>query len=77
MGEKIFECEYSPGEEIVMRFRPPRLKMVPAATRNHIRVAHKELLLALRSLIDGAIEAIERREKSEKEEKKRKKIEVE
>lgn len=75
MTEKFFEIEYHPGEEVVLRFKAPILSVVPEATRGHFRIAHKEALLALRSLLDKAIEWSEETEKTKAEE--RTKIEVE
>ena len=75
MGERIFEVEYRPGEELVLRIKVPTGKLLPEATRSHIRMARKEVLLGLRSLLDSAIESLEKREKEG--EKKREKIEVE
>jgi hypothetical protein len=64
MSERIFEVEHEPGEEFVLRFRPHRLRWLPEETRSHIYISRKESLLALRSLIDRAIEQIEEREKT-------------
>ena len=58
-----------------MHFKAPRLSVMPEATRGHFRTAHKEMLLALRSLLDKAIERTEEAEKTKA--KKRTKIEVE
>jgi len=74
MAEKIFEIEHSPGEEVVLRFKVPELSIMPEATKSHLRMAHKEVLLALRSLLDRAIERAEAAEKTKA--KKRTKIEV-
>ena len=74
MAEKIFEIEYQPGEEVVSRFKMPALSIMPGATRGHLKMAHKETLLALRSLLDKAIERAEETEKTKA--KKRTKIEV-
>ena len=74
MAEKILEIEQQ-GEEIVLRFRRPSFHHIPEGTKSHLRTAHKETLLAIRSLLD---EAIERAEKAEKgKEKKKTKIKVE
>jgi len=75
MAEKILEIEHHPGEEIVLRFKPPSIPVVPEATRSHFRAARKEMLLALRGLLDAAIEQAEEAEKT-KTTKKRTKIEV-
>ena len=74
MAERIFEIEHQPGEEVVLRFKAPGLSIMPEATKGHLRMAHKETLLALRSLLDMAIERTEEAEKAKA--KKRTKIEV-
>lgn len=74
MAESIFEIEHRPGEEIVFRFKSPSISIMPEATRSHFRTAEKEVLLALRSLLDKAIERAEEAEKPKT--KKRTKIEV-
>ena len=74
MAERIFEIEHHPGEEVILRFKAPGLSLMPEATRSHFRTAHKEMLLALRSLLDEAIERAEKAEKAKT--KKRTKIEV-
>ena len=74
MTDKILECEYHPGEEFVLRFRPPKLQMMSEPTREHLRVARKEMLLAIRSMIDQAIRRVEEAEASGA--KNRTKIEV-
>ena len=74
MAERIFEIEHQPGEEVVLRFKVPGLSIMPEATKGHLRMAHKEMLLALRSLLDRAIKRAEEAEKTKT--KKRTKIEV-
>jgi len=74
MAERIFEIEYQPGEEVVLRFKMPALSIMPEATKGHFRMAHKEMLLALRSLLDREIERVEKAEKPKA--KKGTKIEV-
>ncbi len=59
MTDKILECEYRPGEEFVLRFRPPKLQMMSEPTREHLRAARREMLLAVRSIIDEAIRRTE------------------
>ncbi len=69
MRESILEVEHNPGEEeIIVHFRPPKM-LLPPSTRTHLRAAEKEALLALRSLIDAAIETIEEKEKGERKER--------
>lgn len=66
------EWEHHPGEEFVLRFKPPLPKILPEETKGHIKAVRKETLLALRSIIDAAIGRMEEAGK-----KKRTKIEVE
>ncbi len=64
MTDKILECEYRPGEEFVIRFRPPKLPMMSEPTKEHLRAARKEMLLAVRSMIDQAIQRIDETERA-------------
>lgn len=68
----MIEWEHHPGEEFVLRFKPPLPSAVSDETRSHVKAARKEILMALRSLIDAAIERSE-----ETETKRPTKIEVE
>ena len=77
MDHGNIEWEHNPGEEFVIRFKPPPGKMVPEETVTHVKAAGKEMLLALRSLIDAALEMQEKAEKAGKKAGKRTKIEVE
>ncbi len=63
MSEKIFEVEHKPGDEWVVRFKPGGLHWLPEETKRHISDARKEMLLALRSKVDHAIQRIEESEK--------------
>ena len=74
MSDSIFEVQYHPKEEIVLRFKSPGFHGLPEPTRQHLLSARKEMLLALRSMIDGAIEKTEERAKPKG--KKRTKIDV-
>ncbi len=67
MGEKILEVEHNPGEELVIRIKVPLLRLLPEEARGHLYKARKERLLALKSLIDRAIERMEGREKTQGE----------
>ena len=73
MSDSIFEVEHRPGEEIVLRFKSPKFRGLPDSTRQHLWAARKEVLLALRTMLDGAIE---RTEKS-REARGRKKTKIE
>ena len=74
MSDTILEVEHRPGKEVVLRFKSPRFRGLPDTTRQHLLAARKEVLLALRSMLDRAIERAE--ESEEAKEKKRTKIEV-
>jgi hypothetical protein len=55
MSESMFEISFSPGQEIVVKLRPPNVSMVKNETMKHLIGANREMLLALRSIIDVAI----------------------
>jgi hypothetical protein len=69
------EWEHRADEGLILRFKPPLRKIVPDETRGHVRAARKEMLLALRGLVDAAI--VREEEAGKKAEKRRVKIEVE
>lgn len=74
MSDSIFEVEYRPGEEVVLRFKSPKLRRLPDSTRQHLLAGEREALLALRTILDRAIEKTEKPEKAPT--KKRTKIKV-
>ncbi len=56
MSDSLFELQYFPGEELVFRIKSPDMKkMVPEDIREHFWTARKEMLLAIRGLIDTAV----------------------
>lgn len=55
-------------------YRMNPLNLLPTETRGHVVAAQKEMLLAVRSLVDEAIKCVEESEKPRT--KKRTKIEV-
>ncbi|MEL7562516.1 hypothetical protein [Dehalogenimonas sp. 4OHTPN] len=55
MSDSMFEISIQPGEEVVIKLRAPDLKMFKGETVQHLMGARKEMLLALRSLLDEAI----------------------
>ena len=73
MSEKILEVERN-SEEVTLRFRRPVFQLLPTEAKAHFKAAHKETLLAMRSLLDNAIERLERSQGGKG--KKRAKIEV-
>jgi len=74
MSDSMFEISFQPGEEVVIRLRAPNLKMMKGETAQHIIGAKKEMLMALRSLLDEAISKTEEAA-SPAEEKTRIKVE--
>jgi len=54
--DTIFEVEHHPGEEIVLHFRSPKFRGLPDTTKQHLATAQKEILLALRDILDRVIE---------------------
>lgn len=61
---RLLEVEYGPEEEeIVVRLRSPLARLLPPEVRSHMLAARREMLLALRSLVDAAIEGLEERER--------------
>ncbi|MDI6857508.1 MAG: hypothetical protein QME71_04235 [Dehalococcoidia bacterium] len=69
MAEKVFECELTEDEEIVLRIRKPGMRMFSPEVRGHLLSARKEMLMAMRNLIDAALAGLT--EKEEKEQKAR------
>ena len=59
MADRFIEVDYSPDEGLTLHFRPHSLSLIPEPTRQHIRAANKEMLLALRSFVDQAIDRME------------------
>ena len=74
MSDTIFSVEHRPGEELVLRFKPPEFQGLPDSTKQHLLVARKEVLLALRGMLDSAIEKTEKSQEAKR--RKKTKIEV-
>jgi len=62
----LFEIQYKPGEEVVIRFKAPDIKMVPKETKKHMMEAQHRVLVAVRDLLDKAIEKTEEKGKGKK-----------
>ena len=62
MAEKLFECEWTPEGEIILRIRRPGMGLMTPEFRSHVVGAQKEMLSALRSLIDAALDKMEAEE---------------
>lgn len=74
IGLDIEEQPEGPFELLRLTLPLPRLLFLPKETRDHLRAARREHLLALRSILD---QAIERLEKPEKPKRKAERVEVE
>lgn len=75
---KILECEYHPGEELVIRLRAPRLQGRDAGpVAQHLAEAQKEFLAAMKSLLDAAVAFLEVEEKPPAARRRRGRIKVE
>jgi len=59
--EHGLELEHEEGGEYILRFRTPKIKISPDPTGGHLKQAKREVLLAVRSLIDEAIEGEEKK----------------
>ena len=60
--EHGFEVEHE-GGEYILRFKAPQIKLDADLTEGHLKEAKKEVLLAVRSLIDKAINVEEEKDK--------------
>jgi len=63
MGTKLLEVELTDNDELVVHLRPRLLRGLPAETTQHARGAAKEVMMAMRTLLDVAIKRIEVQEK--------------
>ena len=79
MSDSLFELQYFPGEELVIRIKSPDIKkVVPEDVKEHFWTARKEMLLAIRGLVDTAIAKAEECAKPQKAKgSKKTKVEVE
>jgi hypothetical protein len=62
MAEKFFECEYSPEEGLSLRIHKPAFRAFSPEARGHLLDARRETLLALRSMVEAALERLEEKE---------------
>jgi hypothetical protein len=74
MPKGKIEWELSPGKELTVRFKPPFITLIPKEAVEHVKVAGKEMKLAIDSLaiLDG-----KRSKKTRKSAGKRTRIELE
>ena len=61
--EQGIELERAGDSEYVLRFRIPKIRISPDPTGGHLKQAKREVLLAVRSFIDKAIEVDEEKGK--------------
>lgn len=73
IGMDIEEQPEGPFDLLRLTLPLPRLLFLPKETRDHLRAARREQLLALRSLLDTGIERLE---KEEKPKRKAERVEV-
>ena len=78
MSDSLFELQYFPGEEIVLRIKSPDMKkMVPDDVKEHFWTARKEMLMAIRGMVDiAAAKAEERAKPGKSKASKKTKVEV-
>ncbi len=70
MGD-IFEIERHPDGVIVLRFKTLMLTgLLAEPTKQHVLAAKRELLLAVRSMLDTAVEGVEEVERKTTSKKK-------
>ena len=64
MAERVIKVERKEeDEEYLVHIRRPSLSVLPDPTREHLRASEKEVLLALRTIVDRAIDGVEKRGK--------------
>ncbi len=64
MPKGSIEWEYDIEEGLTLHIHPMFRKMVTEETRAHIRASRKEMLIALRGLLDMTIQKMEEHEKT-------------
>ncbi len=74
MVKGSIQWEHTPEEGLVVRIKPSMPELFTGETRKHVKAARKEMLLAIRNLIDIAVTHMEAKEN--KEQKQATKIEV-
>ncbi len=67
MVKGSIEWEHNPEEGLILRIKPPFGFKDIGETHKHVMAARKEMLLALRSLIDVAVNHLEEKEKKTKQ----------
>ena len=66
MSKGSIEWEYDPDDGLVLRIRPIFRKLLSEEARAHLKESRKEMLIALRNLIDAAIQKMDEKGKATK-----------
>jgi hypothetical protein len=74
MLKGTIQWEQTPEEGLVVRIKPGMPRLFTGETRKHVRAARKEMLLAVRNLIDIAVTQMDA--KDNKDQKQATRIEV-
>lgn len=64
MANRPIEVNYTPDDGLTVTLRPEAVSLIPEPASKHFKAANKELLLALRSFVDKAIEMMEPEEET-------------
>jgi hypothetical protein len=75
MGDSFFEVEHRPNGEVVIRFKSPNFPKMSSETKQRLMTTKKDVLVAIRKMVDKAIEKTEEQAKP-KGKKAKTKIEV-
>jgi hypothetical protein len=64
MPKGSIEWDFDPDDGLVLHIRPMFRKLVSEDVRGHVKASRKEMLLALRGLIDATVLKMEQKEKA-------------
>jgi len=73
MGDSFFEVEHRPNGEVVIRFKSPNFPKMSDEAKQRLMTTKKDVLVAIRKMVD---KAIEKTEEQAKPKGKKTKIEV-
>lgn len=63
MFRDTIDVKVTPGQEVTVRLRNPFRNVLPEEARRHAYQAGREALLAVRSVLDAAVERVSERER--------------
>jgi hypothetical protein len=75
MGDSFFEVEHRPNGEVVIRFKSPNFPKMSDEAKHRLMTTKKDVLVAIRKMVDKAIEKTDEQAKP-KGKKAKTKIEV-